>query len=163
MRINSISNYGFSGVWREAPVKQARPQTVAGMELDNIYLQTQTYHPFKDEEIDGSVEATSPVGYNYIEFDSKDEDCGRLYEEFSVAIQQQKYGERLDITKAQYEELLAIQKAGIEATEKLKALGSVDLYKMQLPTYGLNDSTRKSCEIDSETINEILAKVEFVG
>ena len=40
MRINPISNYGFSGVWREAPVKQARPQTVAGMELDNIYLQT---------------------------------------------------------------------------------------------------------------------------
>ncbi len=163
MRVNPISNYGFSGVWREAPVKQARPQTVAGMELDNIYLQTQTYHPFQDEVVSDEMFANEPVGYNYIEFDSKDEDCGRLYEEFSVAIQQQKLGERLDITKAQYDELIVIQQAGIEATEKLKALGSVDLYKMTLPTYGMNDSTRKSCEIDSETINEILAKVEFVG
>ena len=54
MKFDSVSNIGFSGLWKATDVlkgKANNTNVTGGRDLDNIYLQTQTYHPFKDEEI----------------------------------------------------------------------------------------------------------------
>ena len=164
MKFDSVSNIGFSGLWKATDVltgKANNTNVTGGRDLDNIYLQTQTYHPFKDEEITPDVKAMEEaVGYNYYEYDSRDDNS---LADSSIAVQQKKIGESLDITKAQYDELVAIQKAGLEATEKLKALGAPEAYKMTLPISSRNDVVGGICTVEPETVNEILANVEFVA
>jgi hypothetical protein len=164
MKLNSVSNVGFSGLWKATDVLKGKAygtSVTGGRDLDNIYLQTQTYHPFEDEEITQDTKALEEVvGYNYYEYDSRDDNS---LADSSIAVQQKKIGKSLDITKAQYDELIAIQKAGLEATEKLKALGAPEAYKMTLPISSKNDVVGGICTVEPETVNEILSNVEFVA
>ena len=95
-------------------------------------------------------------GTEYFEYDNNNFGAGV---ESSLAVQQVKIGERLDITKAQYDELIAIQQAGLEATKKLNALGSINIYSGKLPTCKGHNTTFDENPIDDKQIKHIVETI----
>jgi hypothetical protein len=151
MKINN-ENLNFTGLWRKSTKAINNPKD---FQVSNVYIETQTYHPFKDELVsDGTRLLETTKGTNYYEYDGNNFGGGV---ESSIAVQSVEIGESLDITRAQYEELLRIQKAGLEATKKLNALGSIEMYSMNLPTSKENGVTLDASDANPEIVEKILA------
>ncbi len=159
MHIASISSQAFKGVWREETFKATSTKNIG---VDNIYVQSQTYHPFKDEVVSSEIKQSEGVsGVKYLEYRSDDDNYGA--EDKSISIKDVKIGTRLDITEAQYNELLAVKKAGEEASKKLQNFGEVKSVQQKLMTRPENDSTTVLEDVDVKTINKILAGIDFVA
>ncbi len=124
---------------------------------NNVYYEIISYHPFQDEEVSDEIKAKETLkGTEYFEYDNHNFGHGV---ESSLAVQEVKLGERLDITKAQYDELIAIQQAGLDATKKLNSLGSIDMYSNGLPTNKGHNTTFDENPIDDKQIKHIIETI----
>ena len=159
MNIASISPASFKGIWRQETYKATSTKNIG---VDNIYVQSQTYHPFTDEVVSPEIKKSEGVsGVKYLEYRSDDDNYGA--EDKSISIKDVKIGARLDITESEYNELSRVKKAGEEANKKLKGFGEVKNIQQKLATRPENDATTVLEDVDTKTINKILAGIDFVA